>query len=121
MYSGNASVRIKRYVLPVMDPLMELASHGWHLIGNSNDLVEGAGPVDGITEFLIYTWAELFGVCAIVEFLHYFCEFHNIESTSWVIKCCDNCIRGMVKVSGIRTTWNANFSIDLGINSWVPQ
>ena len=40
----------------------ELASHGWHLIGNENVLVEGTGPLDGIPEFLSSTWAELF-VC----------------------------------------------------------
>ena len=73
-----------------LDPDVELASHGWHLIGNGNVLVEGTGPVDGIPEFLSSTRAELFGVGAIVEFLHYFCKFYNIESTSRVMKCCDS-------------------------------
>ena len=72
------------------DPDTEMAAQGWHLIGNGNVLVEGAGPVDGIPEFLSSTRAELFGIGAIGEFLHFFCEFHNIESKSRVIKCCDN-------------------------------
>ena len=38
------------------DPDAELASHGWHLIGNDNVLVEGTGPLDGIPEFLSSTW-----------------------------------------------------------------
>ena len=73
-----------------LDPDDALASHGWLLIGNGNVLAEGTGPVDGIPEFLSSTRAELFGIGAIVEFLHFFCEFHSIKSTSRDIKCCDN-------------------------------
>jgi hypothetical protein len=73
-----------------LDQDKELASFGWHLIGKGNVLVKGAGPVDGVPNTLSSTWAELFGIAAIDKFLHHFCKFHNIESTSQVIKCCDN-------------------------------
>jgi hypothetical protein len=74
-----------------LDPDEELASFGWHLIGKGNVLVEGAGPVDGVPDTLRSSmWAELFSIAAIDEFLHHFCTFHNITSTSHVIKCCDN-------------------------------
>jgi hypothetical protein len=68
----------------------ELASFGWHLIGKGNVLVKGAGPVDGVPDTLSLTRVELFSIAAIDEFLHHFCTFHNITSTSHVIKCCDN-------------------------------
>ncbi len=73
-----------------LDQVSALASHGWPLIGNGNVLVQGAGPVNGIPDFISSTWAELFGIGAIVEFLHHFCHFHGIQSTSCIIKCCDN-------------------------------
>ena len=73
-----------------LDQDEELASFGWHLIGKGNVLVEGAGPVDGVPDTLSSTRAELFGIAAIDELLHHFCKFYNIESTSRVIKCCDN-------------------------------
>lgn len=74
-----------------LDPDKELALFGLHLIGKGNVLVEGAGPVDGIPDTLSSTRAELFGIAAIDEFLLHFCMlmFHNIISTSHVIKCCE--------------------------------
>ena len=53
-------------------------------------LVEGAGPVDGVPEFLSSPRAELFGIAAPNEFLHHFMEFHKIASMSKVIKCVNN-------------------------------
>jgi hypothetical protein len=73
-----------------LDQDEELASFGWHLIGKGNVLVEGAGPVNSVLDTLSLTRAELFGIAAIDELLHHFCKFYNIESTSHVIKCCDN-------------------------------
>jgi hypothetical protein len=69
----------------------EIASFGWILIGMKQKLVEGAGPVDGVPEFLSSTRSEeLFGIASPNEFLHHFMTFHRIDSTSKVIKCVDN-------------------------------
>jgi hypothetical protein len=73
-----------------LDQDAALASHGWLLIGNGNVLVQRAGPVDGVPDFISSTWAELFGIGAIMELLHHFCNFHGIQSTSCIIKCCNN-------------------------------
>jgi hypothetical protein len=35
----------------------ELASHGWHLSRNGNVLIQGAGPVDGVPEFISLHYA----------------------------------------------------------------
>jgi hypothetical protein len=74
----------------LLDQDEELASFSWHLIGKGNVLVEGAGPVDGVPDTLSSTQVELFGIAVIDELLHHFCKFYDIESTSRVIKCCDN-------------------------------
>ena len=42
----------------------QTASFGWILIGMKQKLVEGAGRVDGVPEFLSSTRAELFGIAA---------------------------------------------------------
>jgi len=68
----------------------ETSSFGWVLLGNQQKLVEGAGPVDGVPEYLSSTRAELFGIASPNEFLHHFMEFHDIESTSKVVKAVDN-------------------------------
>ena len=73
-----------------LQKVKQTASFGWILIGMKQKLVEGAGPVDGVPEFLSSTRAELFGIAAPNEFLHYFMKYHKIESTSKVIKCIDN-------------------------------
>jgi hypothetical protein len=53
--------------------------------------VEGAGPVNRVPMFLSSTRAKLFGIAAPNKFLHHFMKFHQIESTSKVIKVVDNC------------------------------
>jgi hypothetical protein len=68
----------------------EITSFGWILIGMKQKLVKGAGPVDGVPEFLSFTHSELFGIAAPNEFLHHFMTFHGINFTSKVIKCVDN-------------------------------
>ena len=68
----------------------QTASFGWILIGMKQKLVEGVGPVDRVPEFLSSTRAELFGIAAPNEFLHYFMKYHKIELTSKVIKCVNN-------------------------------
>ena len=68
----------------------QTASFGWILIGMKQKQVEGVGPVDGVPEFLSLTRAELFGIAALNEFLHYFMKYHKIESTNKVIKCINN-------------------------------
>ena len=68
----------------------QTASFSWILIGMKQKLVEGAGPVDGVPQFLSSTRAELFGIAALNEFLHHFMEFHKIASMSKVIKCVKN-------------------------------
>jgi len=74
-----------------LDPELRLASFGWLLLGNGNVLVRGSGPVDGIPDLLSSTRAELFGYGGIVEFLHHFCKFYNIDDlTSKVQTWIDN-------------------------------
>jgi hypothetical protein len=67
----------------------ETALFGWLLIGNKNVLVHGSGPVDGVTDVLSSTWAELFGIGAPNEFLIHFMKYHNKESTSKCVKAVD--------------------------------
>jgi hypothetical protein len=74
----------------LLDQDEKLASFSWHLIRKGNVLVEGAGPVDSVLDTLSSTQADLFGIAAIDKLLHHFCKFYNIESTSCVIKCCNN-------------------------------
>jgi hypothetical protein len=69
----------------------ETASFGWLLIGNKNVLVHGSGPIDGVTDVLSSTQAELFGIGAPNEFLFHFMKYHNIESPSKCMKAVDNC------------------------------
>jgi hypothetical protein len=73
-----------------LDKEEELGSFGWQLIGNGNVLVSGAGPVDGIPEYVSSTHTELFGIGAVVEFLYQFCHFYKLDSSSKVVMCCDN-------------------------------
>jgi hypothetical protein len=68
----------------------ETTSFGWILIGMKQKLVAGAGPVDGVPDFLSSTHLELFGITAPNKFLHHFMMFHRINSTSKVIKCVNN-------------------------------
>jgi hypothetical protein len=68
----------------------ETASFGWLLIGNKNVLVHGSGPVDGVTDVLSSTRAELFGIGAPNKFLFHFMKYHKIESTSKCMKAVDN-------------------------------
>jgi hypothetical protein len=70
---------------------MELASFGWQILGNGNILVWGAGPVDGVPDLLRSTCAELFGASAVIEFLYYFCTFHDLlNSKSKVVLWVDD-------------------------------
>jgi hypothetical protein len=68
----------------------ETLSFRWLILGNQQKLVEGAGPVDRVPEYLSSTWAELFSITSPNEFLHHFMKFHGIESTSKVVKAVDN-------------------------------
>jgi hypothetical protein len=74
-----------------LDPIAELSSFGWQLLGNGNVLVRGAGPVDGVPDLLSSTRTELFGISAVLEFIHHFCSFSNLaSSTSKVLLWVDN-------------------------------
>ena len=62
-----------------LQKVKQTTSFGWILIGMKQKLVEGVGPLDGVPEFLSLTRAELFGIAAPNEFLHYFMKYHKIE------------------------------------------
>jgi hypothetical protein len=53
-------------------------------------------------DLLSSTQAELFGITTPEEFLDYFCKFYEIESTSKIVKCCDN--QGAIS----RVNWTQN-------------
>jgi hypothetical protein len=56
-----------------------MGTFGWKIIdGYLQELFEGAGPVDSITELASSTRSELYGIGAILEFLHRFSKYHQI-------------------------------------------
>jgi hypothetical protein len=61
-----------------LDPVAELSSFRWQILGNGNVLVRGAGPVDGVPDLLSSTRAELFGASDVLEFLFHFRSFFNL-------------------------------------------
>ena len=74
-----------------LDQESKLASFGWLILGNGNILVQGVGPVDGISDLLSLTQAELFGIAAKIEFLYQFCRYSNISVTkSQLVAFVDN-------------------------------
>ena len=60
-------------------------------MGNSNILVRGAGPVDGIPALLSLMRVELYGFGSLIEFLYHFQKFQGItDSKSKLVTWIDN-------------------------------
>ena len=73
------------------DRNLELASFGWLLLGNGNVIVCSAGPVDGITDAMSSTRAELVGFGSLIEFLYHFQKYNKIrQSQSRLMMWIDN-------------------------------
>jgi hypothetical protein len=75
----SVNTKLKTASDGLYDECLDLASFGWLLIGNGNVVVKGAGPVDGVSNLMSSTRAELFGYGGLIEFLYQFMRYSGLQ------------------------------------------